>query len=366
MSLILPQPTDKQNNPSHSKLHRVVAVDTLAAEQTIKIYLALVDIAVNLQALNLSGTNTGDETLGTILAKIGYTPENTANKATDFSVVNNTKFPTIQAAKTYMDSLVVGLLDDRGSYNASGNVFPSSGGSGSAGAILKGDLWFISGAGTLGGVAVAIGDQLRALVDSPGQTASNWAIMEGNVGYVPENTANKSTSTALGSSNTLFPTQNAVKVYVDAVAALLQPLNDALTQISAISPADGDFIKRVSGVWAKQTTLEVKRAMKRMVSYSNTATVTVDANTTSIAIIPALSQATLLQNPSGSTPENGDLLEYIITTAASQALTYGTKFRATELALITATSGSGKTDRLLFQYQATDDKWDLIDKNLPA
>jgi hypothetical protein len=34
--------------------------------------------------------------------------------------------------------------------------------------------------------------------------------------FIPEDTANKSTSTSLGTSNTLYPTQNAVKSYVDA------------------------------------------------------------------------------------------------------------------------------------------------------
>ena len=89
-------------------------------------------------------------------------------------------------AKAYADGLVVGLLDDRGNYNASGNVFPSSGGSGTSGAILKGDLWTINVAGTLGGVAVGPGDVVRALVDAPGSTASNWAITENNFGYVAE------------------------------------------------------------------------------------------------------------------------------------------------------------------------------------
>jgi hypothetical protein len=54
----------------------------------------------------------------------------------------------------------VGLWDDRGN-SAATNVFPSAGGSG-AGAILKGDIWTIS-AGTLGGVAVSLGDTVRAL-----------------------------------------------------------------------------------------------------------------------------------------------------------------------------------------------------------
>lgn len=112
-----------------------------------------------------------------------------ANKATDFAVVNNTLYPSVQAVKTYADGLVVGLLDDRGSYDASVNTFPASGGSGTAGAVLKGDLWYISVAGTLGGVAVGVGDSVRALADTPGQTAANWSILESNIGFVPANVA---------------------------------------------------------------------------------------------------------------------------------------------------------------------------------
>lgn len=84
-----------------------------------------------------------------------------------------------------MNAALVGLWDDRGNYNASGNTFPSSSGSGPLGAILKGDIWTISVAGTLGGVAVNPGDTVRALVDTPGTTSSNWAIAEGNLGYTP-------------------------------------------------------------------------------------------------------------------------------------------------------------------------------------
>lgn len=100
--------------------------------------------------------------------------------------------------KAYVDSQItaaaVGLLDDRGNYNASVNTFPASGGSGSTGTILKGDLWTISVAGTLGGTAVTAGDVVRALVDTPGQTASNWVVTENNIGYAPENPANKNAS----------------------------------------------------------------------------------------------------------------------------------------------------------------------------
>jgi len=42
------------------------------------------------------------------------------------------------------------------------------------------------------------------------------------LGYVPEDRANKSTSTSLGTSDTLYPSQNAVKSYVDSTASTLQ------------------------------------------------------------------------------------------------------------------------------------------------
>jgi hypothetical protein len=116
--------------------------------------------------------------------------ENLSNKATDFSTVNNTLYPSVQAVKTYADSLVVGLLKDCGNWDASTNAFPTTGGSGTGGAVKKGNMWYVSVAGTLGGVAVNVGDSFRALVDAPGQTAANWAVLESNLGYVPYNATN--------------------------------------------------------------------------------------------------------------------------------------------------------------------------------
>lgn len=99
--------------------------------------------------------------------------------STDGTLASNSdaKVPSEKAAKTYMDGLVVGLLDDRGAYNASGNVYPTTGGSGPAGAIKKGDIWNISVAGTLGGAPAGVGDWIRALVDTPGSTSANWALI---------------------------------------------------------------------------------------------------------------------------------------------------------------------------------------------
>jgi len=122
--------------------------------------------------------------------------------------------------RAYADSVITGLWNDRGNFNASGGSYPSSGGSGTAGAIKKGDIWTISVAGTLPTAqTVEVGDTVRALIDTPGNTQANWAIGQNNIGYVAENAANKDSSTSLGTSNTLYPTQGAVKSYVDSLVS---------------------------------------------------------------------------------------------------------------------------------------------------
>jgi hypothetical protein len=55
------------------------------------------------------------------------------------------------------------------------------------------------------------------------------------LGFTPENVANKSTNVLLGTSNTLYPTQNAVKTYVDTEIAAI-PIPD-LQQVTAVNNA---------------------------------------------------------------------------------------------------------------------------------
>lgn len=156
---------------------------------------------------------------------IDYTTEQSAlaekltNKSTDVASdgSSNTKYPSVKAVKDYADGLVVGLLDDRGNYNASVNTFPASGGSGVAGAVMKGDLWYISVAGTLGGVSVPVGASVRALVDTPAQTSGNWSVLNVGIGFTPENEVNKSVDVvADAASDIKYPSVKAVKTYVDA------------------------------------------------------------------------------------------------------------------------------------------------------
>ena len=45
-------------------------------------------------------------------------------------------------------------------------------------------------------------------------------LKQSTLGFTPEDVANKSTATSLGVSNTLYPSQGAVKSYVDTGLAL--------------------------------------------------------------------------------------------------------------------------------------------------
>jgi len=52
---------------------------------------------------------------------------------------------------------------------------------------------------------------------------SDWDSKQSALGYTPENTANKNSNSSLGTSDLFFPTQNAVKSYVDSGLSLKQP-----------------------------------------------------------------------------------------------------------------------------------------------
>ena len=127
-----------------------------------------------------------------VTTALGYVPEDVANKDIDGTLAanSNTLYSSQRAVKTYVDASVTGVLDDRGNWDASTNLFPTTGGSGPLGTILKGDLWFVSVPGTLGGTPVVVGNNFRALVDNP-TLSTDWNILNVGLGYIPENIANK-------------------------------------------------------------------------------------------------------------------------------------------------------------------------------
>jgi len=104
--------------------------------------------------------------------------ENSANKSTTTSLgTSNVLFPTQNAVKTYVDTAIAGATIVDADATTKGKI------------QLAGDLAGTAAAPTVPGLGLK------------------------------ENSANKSTTTSLGTSNVLFPTQNAVKTYVDTAIA---------------------------------------------------------------------------------------------------------------------------------------------------
>jgi hypothetical protein len=136
-----------------------------------------------------------------------------------------TLVPSQNAVKTYVDAFATGLLTDNGNYDPTiTSQYPTSGNTLSGGAVQKGDLWYINADGTINGNSVLIGYSVRALVDNAGATTdANWSISNLGIGFVPENVANKSTDVNLGTSDIYYPSQNAVKSYVDTQVAAVLP-----------------------------------------------------------------------------------------------------------------------------------------------
>ena len=137
---------------------------------------------------------------------LAYTAEDQANKSTDIVVdaASDIKYPSVRATKQYADALVTGLLDDRGNFTPEGTspgAWPTTGGSGTAGAIMKGDIWFCDASGFMGTTAVVAGASFRAIVDTPGQTAGNWNVL--SAGAITTTTPNLQQVATVGSTTSV-------------------------------------------------------------------------------------------------------------------------------------------------------------------
>lgn len=93
-----------------------------------------------------------------------------------FSTSPSSNSPTEIIPSSVIQSIFSTFKTFRGSYDASSNVFPSTGGSGAGGAIVAGNTWLVTVGGTLGGKIVYPNDQLLALVNNPAQSSANWFI----------------------------------------------------------------------------------------------------------------------------------------------------------------------------------------------
>lgn len=125
---------------------------------------------------------------------IGNTSGGTATPSevvivTDLASASSTTLATSAAIKTYIDTNVGNLGNLEGAWNASGGSFPV--GSSPVAGTKAGDYWYVSVAGTTGGVAFNVGDVIVAKVNSAStSSAADWIQLEVN--------RDQATETALG------------------------------------------------------------------------------------------------------------------------------------------------------------------------
>ena len=131
---------------------------------------------------NIISTPTANNLVG--VDTVGQVIDSGLSVSTISTTSSDAALLTSKATQTAIALAITGSESLRGGYDASSNVFPSTGGTGTSGAINAGDYWYITVVGTLGGEFVPVGSSVTALVNNPGQTASNWLIIQDAVNSV--------------------------------------------------------------------------------------------------------------------------------------------------------------------------------------
>ena len=161
------------------------------------------DVVLQNNITTLGNTVTTNETNTTASLAL---KENTANKSTTTTLgTSDVLFPTQNAVKTYVD----------------GSITSANTASTSAIAAVQADVDANETASNAADVV------LQNNITTLGNTVTTNATNTTTSLALKENTANKSTITTLGASDVLFPTQNAVKTYVDGSITSANTLNTA-------------------------------------------------------------------------------------------------------------------------------------------
>ena len=118
------------------------------------------------------------------LKVLGNVSGGTANVAevtiiTDLASASSTTLATSSSIKSYIDTNIGTLGNLEGAWDASSGSFPV--GSTPVAGTKKGDYWYVSVAGTTGGVVFNVGDVIIAKIDSAStSSAADWIQLEVN------------------------------------------------------------------------------------------------------------------------------------------------------------------------------------------
>ena len=185
----------------------------------------------NLALNNVDNTSDISKPISTLAQAALDLKENTVNKsATTTLGTSDILFPTQNAVKTYVDAVVAATAIADGTITDAKIVSMSAAKLTGVVAVANGG----TGASTIAAAKInlAINNVDNTTdINKPISTLTQAAL------DLKENAANKSATTTLGTSDILFPTQNAVKTYVDAAIATTAIADGSITDTKIISVA---------------------------------------------------------------------------------------------------------------------------------
>ena len=113
-----------------------------------------------------------------------------------------------------------------------GAGFPTTGGTGSGGAIVVGNVFTAAADGFVNTRAVKAGDAITAIVNTPGQTEANWRVGGVGLGYTPFDVANLIATLSGSPSSSQVLNAAALKATIDGIDTAKFNVADILTSLA--------------------------------------------------------------------------------------------------------------------------------------
>jgi hypothetical protein len=220
----------KENTANKSATTTLGTSDILFPTQNaVKTYVDAAAAKINLALNNVDNTADLNKPISIQTQTALDVKENTANKsATTTLGTSDVLFPTQNAVKTYVDAAVASAAVSDGSITDAKIVSVSAN-------KLTGVVPVANGGTGASTIAAAKTNLALNNVDNTTDLNKPISTQTQAVLDVKENTANKSATTTLGTSDILFPTQNAVKTYVDAAIATTAVADGSITDAKILS-----------------------------------------------------------------------------------------------------------------------------------
>jgi hypothetical protein len=220
----------KENTSNKSATTTLGTSDVLFPTQNaVKTYVDAAAAKINLALNNVDNTADLNKPISTQTQAALDVKENAANKsATTTLGTSDILFPTQNAVKTYVDAAVASTAVSDGSITDVKIVSVSV-------SKLTGVVPVANGGTGASTVAAAKTNLALNNVDNTSDLNKPISTLTQAALDLKENIANKSATTTLGTSDILFPTQNAVKTYVDAAIATTALADGSITDAKILS-----------------------------------------------------------------------------------------------------------------------------------